>query len=298
MTHEEKETALDIENSRKESRLQAPKYTNAYFLQMNALACRIVETFEEEQFIHDGARVLDIGCGLGRLLTRIANRWKKCCIVGVDRSLTDALLAKKRARDLNMENPDAIHIVVADANALPFKENRFDFVFSHSTLEHIPTPRPVASESLRVLKERRPLYITVANALRVDKWGDLQKPTFYSILTPYEFKKLFPHFEKSFITLHGFVEKSGHPIGMLLRKWLKTFSVAPFFAPELALIVRKQKKVATISLYGFMSFMADILSVLFLPFLYFQRKKIKTNTGYPWLQGLQAVLLLFLRRLS
>lgn len=272
MNAEEKEVAFDIEYAVQGSR---SGYSRDYFILMNWLSERIVKTFADRGFVHDGDAVLDMGCGFGRMLSRMARDTKKCLLVGIDLRFEDARIAQKRALKLGIENPEQIQIVVGDANALPFKDNRFDFVFSHSTFEHIPAPESFAGEARRVLKERKSMYLTVTNALHPASWKDFGREFFYSILTPREFKAFFLDCETEFITLSGFAEKTTSAAQAFLRRCLDGLFLSGFLTPELALIVKKEKPLFRFSLYGFVDKMMDGVSILFLPFLARKRKKLK-----------------------
>lgn len=80
--------------------------------------------------LHTGSRVLEVGCGSGRFLKYLAN--KAGTVVGVDPS--DAVYA---ADNLVGDAPN-VHLVRASANALPFADGSFDFVYSIGVLHHIP----------------------------------------------------------------------------------------------------------------------------------------------------------------
>ena len=66
-----------------------------------------------------GARVLDIGCGDGRLSNRISG-WIES-IVGVDQAGEDVGRARARKR-----LDDIARFAVADASRLPFQDRSFD----------------------------------------------------------------------------------------------------------------------------------------------------------------------------
>lgn len=76
-----------------------------------------------------GDRVLDIGCGNGRLFSLLEPR--SVVYTGFDSS--EGLLAIARAR-----HPNAA-FVRGDATALPFPDASFDVVYSFATLHHIPS---------------------------------------------------------------------------------------------------------------------------------------------------------------
>lgn len=79
-------------------------------------------------------RLLDIGCGDGRLLGRFGPT------VGIDAS--PALVERARTRGEAM---------VADAGALPFDDGSFSGVYAVLVLEHLADPAPLLAEAARVV---------------------------------------------------------------------------------------------------------------------------------------------------
>ena len=82
-------------------------------------------------------RVLDLGCGDGKLSVRIADRIPTGSVVGVDKS-EDMI---RLAREKYAERAPQLRFQVEDASAIPF-EAEFDVVFSnaalHWVLDHVP----------------------------------------------------------------------------------------------------------------------------------------------------------------
>ncbi|MBC8324026.1 MAG: methyltransferase domain-containing protein [Verrucomicrobia subdivision 3 bacterium] len=82
------------------------------------------------EHIPEGARVLDIGCGVGAVARSIATRVKGCEVVGVDRD--EGRLAEARAVD----NPDNLSFVKTDVcDSLP--DGPWQAVVLSNVLEHI-----------------------------------------------------------------------------------------------------------------------------------------------------------------
>ena len=83
-----------------------------------------------------GERILDLGCGTGRLTQEIrrAARGGPARVVGLDRS--GSMLAVARASMLHAEEAAPIPLVHADGTALPFR-SAFDAVFSAATFHWI-----------------------------------------------------------------------------------------------------------------------------------------------------------------
>ena len=77
-------------------------------------------------------RVLDVGCGTGRITSEIAERVPRGRVVGLDRS---AVMLATAAVWLS-EHAPAVSLVLADGAALPFRRV-FDAVFSSATFHWI-----------------------------------------------------------------------------------------------------------------------------------------------------------------
>ncbi|HVS19451.1 MAG TPA: class I SAM-dependent methyltransferase [Planctomycetota bacterium] len=100
----------------------------------------------------DGARVLDLGCGTGRLAGHWSDRgWRA---VGLDPSHT---MLERAARRLP--------VVRADGRRLPFADGAFDAVCATFVLEFAADPVAVLREARRVARTR-----VVVLALARDSW--------------------------------------------------------------------------------------------------------------------------------
>ncbi len=90
----------------------------------------------------NGHQVLDVGCGGGDFITRATELG--LVAVGVDFSRESLRISQSRST--------ASLKVMADAHALPFREEVFDRVVCLGSLEHFEHPSKAASEMSRVLK--------------------------------------------------------------------------------------------------------------------------------------------------
>ncbi len=93
-------------------------------------------------------RVLDIGCGDGKVTAEIAANLPRGAVVGVD--FSDAMIALARQRFGPEAHPN-LRFEPADARSLPF-ENEFDVVFSNATLHWVQEHPPVLRGIARSLK--------------------------------------------------------------------------------------------------------------------------------------------------
>jgi SAM-dependent methyltransferase len=98
-----------------------------------------LDTFEAPA----GARVLDVGTGVGAMAAQLARLCPGICLTGVD--ISAAQIA--RAREIH---PVATYVQSSGA-ALPFAAGSFDRVHMSWVLEHVPDPLAVLREIRRVL---------------------------------------------------------------------------------------------------------------------------------------------------
>jgi ubiquinone/menaquinone biosynthesis C-methylase UbiE len=91
--------------------------------------------------IKPDSKILDVGCGTGLLFSHVAAEAKT--VVGVDVSIKLLRQAKKRAQEFRN-----VHLVQADADHMPFKNNHFNIVFAFTVLQNLPKPL----ETLREIK--------------------------------------------------------------------------------------------------------------------------------------------------
>jgi ubiquinone/menaquinone biosynthesis C-methylase UbiE len=86
-----------------------------------------------------GARVLEVGSGLGYLMEAAAKKLNPSRIVGLDVAANMIAKAKERlARDRVKD--ERIEFNHYDGVTLPYQDNSFDFVYSAAAIQHIPKP--------------------------------------------------------------------------------------------------------------------------------------------------------------
>ncbi|MDI6805478.1 MAG: methyltransferase domain-containing protein [Candidatus Bathyarchaeia archaeon] len=107
----------------------------------------------EESIIERFAWVLDVGCGTGILFDYIAEKAET--IVGLDISKKILLCAKNRAK--NFGN---VHLILADADNIPIKENVFTHVFGITVLQNMPNPTKTLREIRRIAKENAAIVVS------------------------------------------------------------------------------------------------------------------------------------------
>lgn len=109
------------------------------------------ETLEKLGIALEDSRVLDVGCGSGWFAYYCWGRGVK--YTGVDISETS----------LEMTLKVSPNVLKADAQALPFQDRSFDYVFCIDSFEHVPDQAQAAREFNRVLVDKGRVFLSVPN---------------------------------------------------------------------------------------------------------------------------------------
>ena len=100
-------------------------------------------------FLRGNERLLDCGCGPGKIAVELAGLLPDGEVVGVDADPKQIQRARKIVRDRKCKNA---HFLIEDACGLSFEDDSFDVVFAHALLYHLKEPEHALSEFRRVLK--------------------------------------------------------------------------------------------------------------------------------------------------
>lgn len=92
--------------------------------------------------------LLDVGCGTGEVLNRIAGIYQNVQLYGLDISPKMLQIAK----DKDVKNK--IEYVCGDAEKLPFNKDMFDVLLTSESFHHYPNPKQALREFGRVLKPK------------------------------------------------------------------------------------------------------------------------------------------------
>jgi len=116
--------------------------------------------------ISEGSRILDLGCGHGRITELLVEKVPSLDIVGVDvtRELLDRFIVRSGA------NESKIKLVCADITKLPLDDDGFDAVVSSRVFQYLPNPLLGIREAVRVLKPGGVVVISIPNKLNVIKY--------------------------------------------------------------------------------------------------------------------------------
>jgi ubiquinone/menaquinone biosynthesis C-methylase UbiE len=98
-------------------------------------------------------RVLDVGCGTGELLARIAAKYPSARLAGIDPVAEMLEVAREKLSE-------KVDLRVAWADDLPWPDDSFDLVISCNMFHYITHPVPAVQEMTRVLHPGGRLVIT------------------------------------------------------------------------------------------------------------------------------------------
>jgi 2-polyprenyl-3-methyl-5-hydroxy-6-metoxy-1,4-benzoquinol methylase len=144
----------------------------------NPLVRRLMASFQgaldELVDLADPASLLDVGCGEGVLVRRLAER------LGPQRNVMGADLQEPSIQDGWARNraPNLSYRAI-EGEALPFGDGEFDLVSAIEVLEHVPSPERTLAEMARCARAhllvsvpREPLWRAL-NMARGAYWGQL-----------------------------------------------------------------------------------------------------------------------------
>lgn len=95
--------------------------------------------------VHAPTRILDVGCGTGRLLAELHYQYPDAMLYGVD-------IAENMVAQTVKRLGDKIDAIVGDAEQLDFPDCSFDLIVSSSTLQWLDTIDRFLDEAHRVLQ--------------------------------------------------------------------------------------------------------------------------------------------------
>lgn len=100
------------------------------------------------------ARVLDIGCGDGKLIGKFAGKIRVGEIYGIE-------ISPKYAEEARRNNVD---VIIGDIDiGLPFKDASFDIVISNQVIEHVNSTDNFVKECYRILKNGGTCIVSTPN---------------------------------------------------------------------------------------------------------------------------------------
>ncbi len=114
-----------------------------------------------------GARLLEVGCGMGTDLLQFARGGALC--TGID--LTPRSIAITRQRFALYKQ--RVDLLISDGERLPFANDTHDVVYSNGVLHHTPDTAAAIRELHRVLKAGGTAKVMIYHKNSLNYWGEL-----------------------------------------------------------------------------------------------------------------------------
>jgi len=161
--------------------------------------------------------VLDVGSGRGNHSCALAQRFG-CTVVGLE--VAQFHIEQGRARAVQEGVSDQVSFVQGDIEALPFEDERFDFLWSRDMLMHVPTLPAALTECVRVLKPGGVMlvYTTVATGRMEPKEAAWLSASFG--LVP---ESMYEPVVEAAFQAAGFQMHSKEPLGSELMEWVEEY---------------------------------------------------------------------------
>lgn len=112
-----------------------------------------IETALENVKLSKNSLILDSGCGTGLLFEYVADKAEM--VVGLD--VSKKILEQAGKHAVKFSN---VHLVLADADHVPFKNEVFSHVFAITLLQNMPNPEKTLAEIKRVAKREAIIIVT------------------------------------------------------------------------------------------------------------------------------------------
>ena len=97
--------------------------------------------------------ILDVGCGTGLLFSYVASKARM--FIGLD--ISRKILSQANVKAEKFQN---VHLICADADNMPLKENIFDYAFAVTLIQNMPNPLRTLNEVKRVTRGNAVIVIT------------------------------------------------------------------------------------------------------------------------------------------
>lgn len=105
----------------------------------------------------DTSNILDVGTGTARIPIEICHRDRAAHVVAID--LSPSMLDLAQANVAIEGLSERIRLRLVDAKHSPFADSQFSAVISNSIVHHIPEPRLVLAEMVRVVRSGGLIFV-------------------------------------------------------------------------------------------------------------------------------------------
>ena len=105
----------------------------------------------------EAAPILDVGAGTAQIPIVLANEYENCRITAIDLAAEMLRVARRNVEQAGLG--ERVNLELVDAKRMPYEDGSFEAVISNSIVHHIPEPRDVLREMVRVLKPGGVLFV-------------------------------------------------------------------------------------------------------------------------------------------
>jgi MPBQ/MSBQ methyltransferase len=124
--------------------------------EFEAAQARLADITIDLADLHDGQRVLDVGCGFGGTLAAIDARWQRMQLAGLNIDSRQIEIC----RSLKAMSTNALMLVQADAGALPLRDRSFDRIICLEAMFHFRSRGSFLGEAAAILRPGGRLALT------------------------------------------------------------------------------------------------------------------------------------------
>jgi len=165
--------------------------------------------------VNASSLVLDVGSGRGNHSCALAQRFG-CAVIGLD--VAQFHIEQGRTRAAQEGVSDRVSFVQGDIEALPFEDERFDFLWSRDMLMHVPDLPQALAECARVLKSAGYMlvYTTVATGRMEPKEAAWLSASFGLVPESMDEQAVEAAFQAA-----GFQIRSKEQLGSELMEWVE-----------------------------------------------------------------------------
>jgi len=121
-----------------------------------------VHRFIQDGRLAPGTSVLEVGCGWGRVIIGLKLFVPGLKITGID-LIPELLISAREAIEQELHEP--VPLVAADAQRLPFGDNRFDVAISTRVFQYLADPVQAVRECARVVRPGGRVVVFLPNRL-------------------------------------------------------------------------------------------------------------------------------------
>ena len=121
----------------------------------------VIQQYLDDLDWADGSIHIEIGAGSGAIARRMAVKSRTTTVIGIDPF--EGLINKAKELATNITN---LSFEVGEGESLRFENNTIDSIVMHTVLSHVPEPKALLKEAIRVLKSGGKLVVSDADFMK------------------------------------------------------------------------------------------------------------------------------------